>query len=308
MKKALIFDIQRFSLHDGPGIRTLIFFKGCSLNCQWCANPEGIGFEREIRQDALRCKGCGKCQEVCPEGAISIGAEGVKIDRSKCSSCGKCVENCGAKALSWWGDEYTVEELCKIACRDKAFYKNSGGGVTLGGGDPMLQNEQAVALLALCKENGLNTAIETAGNYPWKYLENAAPLCDTIHFDVKGYSPDTCKGCIGADNSRILDNLKKLDSWIGASEHKPSLVVRIPLIPEYNFNLKDTEELGEFLASLENITAIEILPFHNLGGNKYKQLGRPYRFEGSNNLKKEDAAQYLDILKAKGLPVTITTM
>jgi len=308
MKKALIFDIQRFSLHDGPGIRTLIFFKGCSLNCQWCANPEGISFDREIRQNSLRCTGCGKCQQSCPEGAISAEPDGIKIDRSKCRRCGACVSNCGPKALSWWGEEYTTEELYKIACRDKAFYKSSGGGVTLGGGDPMLQNEQAVALLELCKENGLNTAIETAGNYPWKYLEKAAPLCDTIHFDVKGFSPATCQGCIGADNTRILDNLKKLDSWISSSEQKPALVVRIPLMPGYNFNLKDIDELGEFLAGLENITAVELLPFHNLGEGKYRQLGKPYRFEGSNNLKKEAAMQYLDALTAKGLPATITTM
>ena len=266
MKKALVFDIQRFSIHDGPGIRTLIFFKGCSLNCQWCANPEGISPEKE-----QRIRG-------------------------------------GAEAISWWGEEYTVEELFKIACRDKVFYKSSGGGVTLGGGDPMLQNEQAVALLTLCKENGLNTAIETAGNYPWQYLENAAPWCDTIHFDVKGWDPGTCKSCIGADNARIIDNLQKLNAWIGAAEQKPTLVVRIPLVPEYNFNLTDMAELGEFLTGLENVASIEILPFHNLGESKYKQLARPYRFEGSSNLKEEDARQYLSILKAKGLPATITTM
>ncbi|GHU79417.1 glycyl-radical enzyme activating protein [Clostridia bacterium] len=308
MKEALIFDIQRFSLHDGPGIRTLIFFKGCSLSCAWCSNPEGICPEAEIRQKPLLCTGCGKCLQNCPFGAISARSGGMAIDREKCQRCGACTEHCATQALSWWGNEYSVGQLFRLVQRDAPFYASSGGGVTLGGGDPLLQNEPAVALLERCHENGLNTAIETAGNYPWEYLENAAPYCDTIHMDVKGWRKDVCRKCIGADNTRILDNLRRLDEWIRLSPRKPRLIVRTPLIPGCNFTQEDYEALAAFLSGLKSLTAVEILPFHNLGETKYSQLGKAYSLKGRNNLKAEAAAEYKEIMLEKNVPVTVTTM
>lgn len=301
-----VFDIQRFCVHDGPGIRTLIFFKGCSLKCEWCSNPEGIDFGREIRQNEHKCSGCGNCLNACPHGAINAQSERIEIDRKKCLRCGACVKACESKALSWWGEEYTIEELYNIARKDKPFYESSSGGVTLGGGDPLLQNEQAVALLKMCKENGINTAIETAGNYPWEYLEKAAPYCDTIHMDIKGWLPKTCKGCTGAGNARTLENLRRLDEWIEASEHKPALIVRLPLIPDYNCTLQDAKELMQFLLQLKSLTRVDILPFHNFGGNKYKQLGKAYRFDGRLNLKEKDVEEYETIFKEGGLPVKVS--
>ena len=305
MKKALVFDIQRFCVHDGPGIRTLIFFKGCSLKCDWCSNPEGIDFRRELQQNEIKCSGCGNCLNACPNDAISVGADSIAIDREKCQRCGSCIEQCGSKTLNWWGKEYTVEELYNIASRDMAFYSASAGGVTLGGGDPLMQNEQAVALLKMCKENGLDTAIETAGNYPWEYLENAAPYCDTIHMDIKGWHPETCKKCIGADNTRTIDNLRRLDEWIDVSEHKPALVIRMPLMPGYNFTLHEAKELVQFLQKLKSLTRIDILPFHNFGGGKYKQLGKPYLFADRSNLKGKDVEEYKILLEENNLPVTV---
>ena len=308
MKKALVFDIQRFSIHDGPGIRTLIFFKGCSLQCDWCSNPEGIDHVGEIRQNTLKCTGCENCLSACPHGAISAGPQSILIDREKCKRCGACVEHCQSKALSWWGQEYTVEELYKIVRRDMPFYSSSSGGVTLGGGDPLLQNEQAVALLKMCKENGINTAIETAGNYPWEYLENAVPYCDTIHMDIKGWRSETCQRCTGVSNERTLENLRRLDAWITANEHKPELIVRLPLIPGYNCTLQDAEALAGFLQKLKSISLIEILPFHNLGGSKYKQIGKGYRFENQLNLKAKDVEEYEFLLKKSGLPVKVSAV
>jgi len=308
MEKALIFDIQRFSIHDGPGIRTLIFFKGCSLRCDWCSNPEGIDFDREIRQNKLKCAGCGNCLKACPHGAVIAQPDGILLDRERCVRCGACVEHCGPGALSWWGKEYTVEELYDIARRDAPFYAASSGGVTLGGGDPLLQNEQAATLLRLCKEKGLDTAIETTGNYPWEHLRNAAPYCDTIHLDIKGWDPETCMRCTGADNVRTLENLRRLDEWIVSREHKPALVVRLPMLPDYNYTLEDAKGLASCLKRMKSLTRVDILPFHNLGGTKYKQLGRAYRFEDSLSLKPEDVEAYKTLLEEYGLPVHVSAM
>lgn len=308
MKEALIFDIQRFSLHDGPGIRTLIFFKGCSLTCEWCSNPEGIRFEPELRNDRRLCAGCGKCLQNCPSGAVSAGREGIAIDRVKCRKCGVCVENCTPKALSWWGQWYTVQQLYDQARRDKPFYESSGGGVTLGGGDPLLQNKPAIALLKICRENGINTAIETAGNYKWEYLENAAPYCDTIHFDLKAWNGKTSRRCTGVDNTRILENLRRLDSLIAGWEVRPRLIVRAVIMPGNNYTPENFREAAVFFGGLRALERLELLPFHNLGEYKYDQLERPYRFRGNNNLKAEDLEEYKSILEQMGLPVTVSTI
>lgn len=306
--EALVFDIQRFSLHDGPGIRTLIFFKGCSLSCKWCSNPEGISFEPQLRNNRRLCTGCGKCLENCPFGAVSAGPQGISINRETCELCGLCIENCPSGALTWWGKKYTIPQLYEQARRDAPFYASSGGGVTLGGGDPLLQNEQAVQLLKMCRENGINTAIETAGNYPWEYLENAAPYCDTIHFDLKGWRSETSRECIGADNHRILENLRRLNNWVAAAQQKPRLVVRIPLLPNYNFTLQDFAETAVFLKELKSIDSVEILPFHNLGESKYDQLEQEYPFRGSVNRKEEEVEPYKAIFEQANLPVTVSTM
>lgn len=307
MKQAFVFDIQHFSLHDGPGIRTLIFFKGCSLACKWCANPEGIDAAPEIRHNARLCAKCGQCIKNCPVGAISFSDKGIAIARDKCRKCGTCVKHCSASALSLCGRSYSVEELLDQARRDAPFYESSNGGVTLGGGEPMLQNEQAVALLKLCKMEGLDTAIETAGNYPWEYLRNAAPYCDTIHFDVKCWRPEVSRACIGADNARIMENLRRLDEEIALGQHKPRLIVRIPLLPDYNFSIEDFNDLAAYLSDLKSLSLVEILTFHNLGEPKYNQLGKEYSLEGRPNLKAEDVESYRLILEAAQLPLAVAT-
>jgi pyruvate formate lyase activating enzyme len=305
MIKATIFDIQRFSLHDGPGIRTLIFFKGCSLKCEWCSNPEGIRHEPEIRNDKRLCRECGLCVQTCPNKAISKGEGGVYIDRNKCRVCGSCTEICPAGALRRWGDDYTVQQLFDIAKRDMPFYESSGGGVTLGGGDPLLQNEAAVELLAMCKNNGINTAIETAGNYPWEYLENAVPYCDTIHFDLKGWDAETCRKHTGADTHQVIGNLRRLNGLIASMKNKPRLIVRTVILPDYNYTTEDYRHMAGLLTGLSSVDRVEVLPFHNYGQNKYNQLDRPYRFCDRNNLKPEDVEEYRAIIEHAGLPVMV---
>ena len=308
MKEAVIFDIQRFSLHDGPGIRTLFFFKGCSLACNWCSNPEGIRFEPEIRNDTRHCISCGKCMEVCPLQAIQKDVEGVSIDRGVCDKCGLCTEVCPSKALSWWGKRYSVEELFELAKRDKPFYESSGGGITLGGGDPLLQKDAAVALLKLCQEKGINTSIETAGNYPWENLEEIAPFCNIIHFDLKGWDRSRHVQNTGVDNNRIIDNLVKLDKFIADHRSSAKLIIRTVILPGQNYTTDDYRQLGVFLADLKSVDKIEILPFHNLGENKYRQLDRSYILKGSHNLKLDEIEAYRQIMKEVGLNVKVSSI
>jgi len=305
MNKAIIFDIQRFSLHDGPGIRTLIFFKGCSLQCKWCSNPEGISHEPEIRNDNRRCSQCGLCKANCPRSAISETASGVRIDRSLCTKCGICTEACPRGALSLWGKTYTVQELFELAARDKPFFESSGGGVTLGGGEPLAYSESATELLKLCKENGINTAIETAGNYPWENLENAAPFCDTIYYDLKAANCNAYVKCTGQNSTQIFDNLSRLDSLISSFKEKPKLIVRTVIVSEYNFTPTDYHNLAVYLGGLTSIEAVEILPFHNFGQNKYQQLDRSYHFRDYRNILPDDVVEYKKIMEAAGLKASV---
>ena len=307
MKDALVFDIQRFSVHDGPGIRTTVFFKGCSLSCQWCHNPEGLDLNPIIRYDRRLCGYCGRCAERCPAGGITVTPDGVRIERDKCLKCGTCASACIPKALKLSGKLYTIDQLWDQVRRDRPFYATSGGGVTLSGGEPLLQFEQAAALLQKCHEEGVNTAIETAGNYPWSHLEAVLPHCDTIHFDIKGWDPEVCKRCIGSDNKRIIENLTKLDQAISEMKKKPALIVRTPIIPDYNFSVEDYKNLAEFLLTLKNLTRLELIPFHNFGEPKYQQVDKDYCFLGWKNVHAEDLKAYKEAAEATGLPVSITS-
>ncbi|MEM2111061.1 MAG: glycyl-radical enzyme activating protein, partial [Candidatus Bathyarchaeia archaeon] len=208
--KGCVFDIQRFSVHDGPGIRTVVFLKGCSLHCFWCQNPEGIHLKPEIMFFPERCIACGKCVAICPEKSHVI-KDGIHYFlREKCTSCGKCVEVCYAGALQLTGKEMTVDEVLDEVLKDRKFYEISGGGVTLSGGDVVVQHEFAYAILERCKTEGLHTAIETAANCEWKVLENLLPVTDLIMMDIKLLDPKKHKEVTGVSNERILENAQKL--------------------------------------------------------------------------------------------------
>lgn len=299
---AVIFNIQRFSLHDGPGIRTLVFLKGCSLSCKWCSNPEGISTGLQIKYDKSLCTGCGKCL-ACPNEAVKYDVNmGFVIDRDKCQLCGLCVENCLTKAKTISGESKTVEQVYNIIKRDKVFYKNSGGGVTLSGGEALLQVDFAIQLLKRCQENGINTAIETAGYYSFENLERVAHYCDTIFYDIKGWGKECHMEMTGASNEVILNNLRLLDKLISRMEKKPNLIVRIPLLPNINFTQLEMHSLGQFLNKyLRNLSHVEILPFHNMGEKKHEQLGKDYMFKDASSLKAKDVEDYALILARLGV-------
>lgn len=251
--KAIIFDIQRNSFVDGPGIRTTVFFKGCNLKCRWCHNPESQSPKRQMMVYKNKCIGCGKCAEVCPNKLKS------------CDFCGRCEIYCPADARKVCGREYSADEvLCEIE-KDRAFYDNSGGGATFSGGECMLQLDFLCEILKKCKENGIHTAVDTAGNVPWESFERILPYTDLFLYDVKAVSGELHRNGTGVSNELILENLKKLSRCA-------DIIVRIPVIGGYNDNREEMKKAAEFLHGL-GIKKVELLPYHAMGENKYDAIG-----------------------------------
>ena len=253
---ALIFDIERSSYVDGPGIRTTVFFKGCNLRCAWCHNPESQSPCAQKMFYANKCTQCGKCLEVCPHGG------------KRCDLCGKCALYCPNNAKEICGKEASVNEVLKEILKDQLFYEASGGGVTFSGGECMLQIDFLENILKACKENGIHTAVDTAGHVPFEYFERILPYTDLFLYDVKCIDSEKHKQYVGVENDRILDNLKRL------LQSGASVWIRIPIIPTVN----DTEtELGQIKAFLDTYPTpqkIELLPYHAMGEHKYNALGR----------------------------------
>lgn len=263
----IVFNIQRFCINDGPGIRTTVFFKGCPLRCVWCHNPESHSCKEELLYDADKCIGCGRCGMACPQSAHTF-ASVHKIDRKQCISCGICADKCGFNALELAGKEITVEGILAEVLQDKVFYDNSGGGVTLSGGEPLMQFDFAYELLKQAKQNGIHTCIETCGFAKTEDILKIAEFTDVFLYDWKLTNDELHKEYTGVSNRQILDNLRAVDA-IGSK-----IILRCPIIP----NVNDTEEhflgIANVANSLENILAIEIEPYHSLGNNKYKKLGK----------------------------------
>lgn len=250
--KAKIIDIERNSFVDGPGIRTTVFFKGCNLKCKWCHNPESQSRESQLLYYKDKCTGCGRCKTVC------------KNSLDKCELCGECETFCLNGARKLCGKEYTADEVISEVIKDKPFYDESDGGVTFSGGECMLQIDFLCELLQKCKENGINTAVDTAGNVPFSYFERIMPYTDIILYDVKCVSEELHKEGTGVSNKLILDNLKRLsDTFDG------DIIIRIPIIPTFNTDISELERIAELLRHLK-IKQIDLLPYHRMGENKAK--------------------------------------
>ncbi len=278
--KGLIFNIQKFSIQDGPGIRTTVFMKGCPLNCPWCSNPEGMSPEPEIITNDLKCIGCGKCAEACPINAISFNEAGRTIDRELCNNCLECAKVCPSKSIEVAGDYMTVEEAFEVVAQDEPFYRNSGGGVTISGGEALLQWEFTLDLLKRSKEANFHTALDTTAYCKWEHMEKVLEYTDLILFDIKNMDPEKHKEKCGVDNKLILENLKK-------AVKKTKIWLRIPLIPGYN----DSEESMRLIADLAvktNAEKLSLLPYHEYGKQKYPRVGKEYLFGEANILPPED--------------------
>jgi pyruvate formate lyase activating enzyme len=269
----VIFHIMRFSVHDGPGIRTAVFFKGCPLGCWWCHNPESQSYEPEVLYSPERCRLCGDCAAACPHGAIERAGERMTVN-GDCRLCATCVDACGAEARSVAGRTMTVTEILAEIERDAVFFDESGGGVTFTGGEPLGQPELLEALLRGCKERRIHTTIETCGAAARATVMRIGGLADLILYDLKILDPARHAQYTGAGNRNILDNLEAL-----AAAGRP-VTVRIPVVPGVNDGESEVREVCEYLARL-HVARVELLPYHRAGTEKYRRLGREFRMEGT---------------------------
>jgi len=272
--RGLITNVQRFSIHDGPGIRTTVFFKGCPLRCFWCHNPETLRMRPEVQLFPDRCIGCGVCLERCEHGAhVQVNGQR-QFRRDLCQACGRCVETCYAEALVMAGRWWTPEELVAELLRDQPFYEQSGGGITLSGGEPLLQQPFSLRVLQMCRQAGLHTAIETAAFCRWESLAELLPWLDLVIMDVKLMDDAQHRAVTGVSNRRILENARRL------AETDAPLIVRTPVIPTVNDTPHAICAVATFLRDFPNLLYYELMPFHRLAEGKYRSLDLPYRASG----------------------------
>lgn len=290
MAKGTVFNIQKMSIHDGPGIRTSVFFKGCPLSCIWCSNPESQRPEKEIACFPSRCVQCGYCAQLCPKAIIEKQPPFAILHRGECDLCEICVKECCTNAKKTVGEVYTEEELLREILKDKSFYDSSGGGVTFSGGEPLMQQEFLVNMLKACKKEGIHTAMETTGfAAPDEFLQ-AVELLDLVFFDVKQMDDEVHSQVTGVSNKRILENLAH-----AAGVHD-NIIVRIPVIPGLNDSRENIEQTADCTAAL-GIKTLELLPYHNLGEVKYEQLGRTYGLSEIKTPGEERMAEIADLAR-----------
>ncbi|EQB4338818.1 choline TMA-lyase-activating enzyme [Clostridium botulinum] len=304
-RKARIFNIQKYNMYDGDGIRTLVFFQGCPLRCKWCANPEGLEKKYRVMLKSNLCVNCGACVSACPVGIHTISNKTLKHEVNRdidCIGCGKCKEACLKSAISIVGEEKTISELLKIVEEDRTFYEMSGGGVTLGGGEVLMQPEAATSLLMACKQEGINTAIETCGYTKLETILKVAEFVDLFLFDIKNINSDRHHELTGVRNERILENLQEL------LKKKYNVKIRMPLLKGINDSQDEIEKTMEFLLpykDYKNFKGIDLLPYHKMGVNKYNQLGMEYPIKDDPSLKSEDLDRTEGWIKKYDLPVKV---
>jgi len=294
----LIFHVIHGSFVDGYGIRTTVFLKGCPLRCVWCCNPEGQQLHAEIKLTASECDGCGRCVELCPADAIQIDSKSehnkVKLDRSLCTNCGKCIDVCFTGALGFFGESVTVDELFNTIKNDEQFYRSSGGGVSIGGGEPTLQPDFTHALLKKCRENYIHTAVDTCGytlnDKGFRVLAEA----DLLLFDIKGMDLREHMKNTGVSNEPILKNLKKLNDM-----GKP-IIIRMPIIPGFTDSSENVKVTAAFLSGLKSVERVDLIAYHEYGKVKYEQLGREYKLKRSS-ISEERINEIKSVFEGRGL-------
>ncbi len=300
MKNGVIFSIKKYSLHDGPGIRTTVFLKGCPLSCWWCHNPEGIGPEPELVYRRSRCIDCGTCVSVCPESALCLSAGGgIRIDSSFCTSCGTCAESCPTRALEMMGKEITVKDLMKEIRKDIPFFDDSGGGVTFSGGEPLFQHEFLIEILKACGNEGIHRTVDTTGFAPLQVIKQVTPFTDLFLYDLKMMDPEKHLKYTGVRNELVLSNLRVL------SASGTRVFIRIPVIPGINDDLENLNATADFLRTLEGSYSVNLLPYHDFGKSKYSNLKSDYKLKETLPPGKDKMLHIQDLFCKHGIEVQI---
>ena len=299
MIKGLVSDIQRFSIHDGPGIRTIVFLKGCPLNCLWCSNPETQRYAKEVMYSKELCLHCQQCVDRCKNKAIRANVfTSDRIDRTLCSGCGECVEVCPSKAMVLKGRWMTVSEVIDEAEKDIPFYHTSGGGITISGGEPFFQPDFLENLLIKCKEHNLHTAVETTGCCNWEEIRKSLDYIDLFLFDIKMIDSSKHTEATSLPNDIIIDNLKRI------AELNKAMIIRVPLIPQYSADESNLNEIGRLAQKLD-IKQIHLLPYHKFGVSKYQKLNRAYSLKECDVLESDEIEASRELLEQFGLEVCI---
>lgn len=300
MTENLIFDIKRYAINDGPGIRVVVFFKGCNLHCVWCHNPESISGKAERMYTQSKCIRCESCVEACPENAISLTTEGIVTDTGLCLLCGKCAEVCPSAAIVMSGKKMHVDEIMDIIEKERIFFDQSGGGVTFSGGEPLLHKELLIALLDECGKRGIHRAVDTAGNVKTETILEVAARTDLFLYDLKLMDPALHHQWTNAGNELILYNLKAI------ADTGADIIIRIPLIGGLNDSEENIRQTAEFIAGLAgNVKEVHLLPYHNIAKHKYAKLGREDGFEKLKEPDKNSQQNAIAIFAENGIIASI---
>jgi len=300
MNHPYIFDIKRYAINDGPGIRIVIFLKGCNLNCDWCHNPESISTESERMYSPAKCIQCGTCVMACPEKALTLTPEGIITDDELCKMCGKCAEVCPTKAIEISGHPMSVTEIMNEIEKERVFFDQSGGGVTFSGGEPLLQSKILIELLDECSKRRIHTAVDTAGLANTEIILDVAKRTDLFLYDLKMMDSERHRKWVGVPNEKILENLKA----VAATGAK--IIIRIPLIGGVNDDAENMESTARFVAALSGEKKeVNLLPYHKIAQTKYQKLGRPDEFQLLEEPTKEAQLQAIAIFQEYGIKASI---